>query len=112
MTLLKFYKKNLLGVEGSAAGLKSAIESGKYAVDPVLMPYFQLRMAAAASTRAHEFIAHGVHMPPSATMGSAAFTKGRSLGLQKILKPLDDVGEVPNFFSIYCCKKTEVLNYK
>ena len=106
---VKVLQKNLLGVEGSAAGLKSAIESGKYAVDPVLMPYFQLRMAAAASTRAHEFIAHGVHMPPSATMGSAAFTKGRSLGLQKILKPLDDVGEVPNFLAYIAAKRQKSL---
>ena len=106
---VKVLQKNLLGVEGSAAGLKSAIESGKYAVDPVLMPYFQLRMAAAASTRAHEFIAHGVHMPPSATMGSAAFVKGRSLGLQKILKPLDDVGEVPNFLAYIAAKRQKSL---
>ena len=106
---VKVLQKNLLGVEGSAAGLKSAVESGKYAVDPVLLPYFQLRMAAAASTRAHEFIAHGVHMPPSATMGKASFEKGRSLGLQKILEPLDDMGEVPTFLAYIAAKRQRSL---
>jgi len=106
---VKVLQKNLLGVEGSPAGLKSAIESGKYAVDPVLMPYFQLRMAAAASTRAHEFIAHGVHMPPSAVMGKASFEKGRSLGLQKILEPLDDMGEVPTFLAYIAAKRQKSL---
>ena len=106
---VKVLQKNLLGVEGSAAGLKSAIESGKYAVDPVLMPYFQLRLAAAASTRAHEFIAHGVHMPPGAFMGKAAFEKGRSLGLQKILEPFDNIGEVPNFLAYIAAKRQKSL---
>ena len=106
---VKVLQKELLGVEGSAAGLKSAATSGKFNVDPVLMPYFQLRMAAAASTRAHEFIAHGVHMPPSAMMRQASFVKGKSLGLHTILKPFDDVSEVPNFLAYVAAKRQKAL---
>ena len=106
---IKQLQRDLLGVEGSAAGLKSAIQSGKFAVDPVLLPYFQLRMAAAASTRAHEFIGNGVFFPPSATAAKASFTKGRSLGLQQILKPFDDVGEVPSFLAYVAAKRQKSL---
>ena len=106
---VKILQKELLGVEGSAAGLRGAVESGKYAVDPVLMPYFQLRMAVAASTRAHEFIAKGVHMPPGATMGKASFTKGRSMGLHDILKPFDRVSEVPQFLAYIAAKRQRAL---
>ncbi len=38
---VKILQKNLTGVEGSAAGLKAAVKSGKFKIDPVLMPYFQ-----------------------------------------------------------------------
>ena len=106
---VKILQKSLLGVEGSAAGLKAAIESGKHAVDPVLMPYFQLRMAAAASTRAHEFIVQGVYMPPHAASSSASFTKGRSLGLQQILKPFDDTNQVNSFLMYVSAKRQRSL---
>jgi hypothetical protein len=106
---IKQLQRDLLGVEASAAGLKSAIESSKFAVDPVLLPYFQLRMAAAASTRAHEFIANGIFMPPSATASKASYTKGRSLGLQQILKPFDDMGEVPSFLAYVAAKRQKSL---
>jgi len=106
---VKILQKELLGVEGSAAGLRGAVESGKYAVDPVLMPYFQLRMAVAASTRAHEFLAKGVHMPPSAMMGKASFTKGRSMGLHDILKPFDKLLEVPQFLAYIAAKRQRAL---
>ena len=106
---IKQLQRDLLGVEGSAAGLKNAIQSGKFAVDPVLLPYFQLRMAAAASTRAHEFIGNGVFFPPSATATKASYTKGRSLGLQQILKPFDDIGEVPNFLAYIAAKRQKGL---
>ena len=106
---VKILQKELLGVEGSAAGLKSAIESGKYAVDPVLMPYFQLRMAAAASTRAHGFIAKGIHMPPSAMAAKASFTQGRSIGLHDILKPFDKASEVPQFLAYIAAKRQRSL---
>ena len=66
-------------------------------------------MAAAASTRAHEFIGNGVFFPPSATAAKASFTKGRSLGLQQILKPFDDVGEVPSFLAYVAAKRQKSL---
>ena len=106
---VKILQKELLGVEGSAAGLRAAVESGKHVVDPVLMPYFQLRMAAAASTRAHEFIAKGVHMPPGAMVGKASFTQGRSMGLHDILKPFDTVSEVPQFLAYIAAKRQRSL---
>ena len=106
---VKILQKELLGVEGSAAGLRAAGESGKFAVDPVLMPYFQLRMAAAASTRAHEFIAKGVHMPPGAMMGKASFTKGRSMGLHEILNPFDNAGQVAEFLAYIAAKRQRAL---
>ena len=103
---VKTLQKNILGVEGSAAGLKAAVKSGKFDIDPVLMPYFQLRMAAAASTRAHEFIMKGWYMPPSATAKAASFTKGNSKGLQEIMMPFDDVGQT-NSFLIYAAAKRQ-----
>tara|TARA_R100001594_G_scaffold580_1_gene2209 strand:- start:43 stop:4128 length:4086 start_codon:yes stop_codon:yes gene_type:complete len=106
---VKVLQKELLGVEGSAAGLRAADESGKFVVDPVLMPYFQLRMAAAASTRAHEFIAKGVHMPPGAMMGKASFIKGRSMGLHDILKPFDKVSQVAEFLAYIAAKRQRAL---
>jgi len=106
---VKVLQKELLGVEGSAAGLRGAVESGKHVIDPVLMPYFQLRMAAAASTRAHEFIAKGIHMPPGAMMGKASFAQGRSMGLHGILKPLDKVSQVPEFLAYIAAKRQKSL---
>ena len=106
---VKILQKELLGVEGSAAGLRGAVDSGKHVIDPVLMPYFQLRMAAAASTRAHEFIAKGIHMPPGAMMGKASFAQGRSMGLHEILKPFDKVSQVPEFLAYIAAKRQKSL---
>ena len=103
---VKVLQKNLTGVEGSAAGLKKAVESGKFKVDPVLMPYFQLRMAAAASTRSNDFILNGFYMPPSRLSGEASFIKGRSKGLNELLKPFDDVAET-NSFLLYVMAKRQ-----
>ena len=103
---VKVLQKNLLGVEGSATALKSAVKSGKFKVDPVLMPYFQMRMAAAASTRAHEFIMKGFYMPPSATARSASLIKGNSKGLQEIVLPFDKVNQT-NSFLIYAAAKRQ-----
>ena len=103
---VKILQKNLTGVEGSAAGLKKAVESGKFKVDPVLMPYFQLRMAAAASTRSNDFILNGFYMPPSRLSGEASFIKGRSKGLNELLKPFDDVAET-NSFLLYVMAKRQ-----
>ena len=88
---VKVLQKNLTGVEGSAAGLKAAVKSGKFKVDPVLLPYFQLRMSAAASTRSNDFVLNGFYMPPSRLSGEASFVKGRSKGLNELLKPFDDI---------------------
>jgi len=103
---VKILQKNILGVEGSAAGLKRAVESGKFPIDPVLMPYFQMRMAAAAATRAHEFILHGFYLPPSATSKTASYTKGHSKGLQEIVLPFDKVNQT-NAFLIYAAAKRQ-----
>jgi len=103
---VKTLQKNILGVEGSAAGLKSAVKSGKFDIDPVLMPYFQLRMSAAASTRAHEFLMRGWYMPPSATAKSASYTKGNSKGLQEIIMPFDKVRQT-NSFLLYGAAKRQ-----
>ena len=73
------------------------------------MPYFQLRMVAAASTRAHEFIAKGIHMPPSAMAAKASFTQGRSMGLHDILKPFDKASEVPQFLAYIAAKRQRSL---
>ena len=39
----------------------------------------------------------------------ASYTKGRSLGLQQILKPFDDIGEVPNFLAYIAAKRQKGL---
>ena len=106
---VKVLQKNLTGVEGSAAGLKAAVKSGKFKVDPVLMPYFQLRMAAAASTRSNDFILSGFYMPPSRLSGEASFIKGRSKGLNELLKPFDDVAETNSFLLYVMAKRQKGL---
>jgi hypothetical protein len=106
---VKVLQKNLTGVEGSAAGLKAAVKSGKFKVDPVLMPYFQLRMAAAASTRSNDFILSGFYMPPSRLSGEASFVKGRSKGLNELLKPFDDVAETNSFLLYVMAKRQKGL---
>ena len=70
------------------------------------MPYFQLRMAAAASTRSNDFILNGFYMPPSRLSGEASFIKGRSKGLNELLKPFDDVAET-NSFLLYVMAKRQ-----
>ena len=106
---VKVLQKNLTGVEGSAAGLKKAVQSGKFKVDPVLMPYFQLRMAAAASTRSNDFILSGFYMPPSRLSGEASFTKGRSKGLNELLKPFDKLAENNSFLLYIMAKRQQGL---
>ncbi len=70
------------------------------------MPYFQLRMAAASSTRAHEFIKKGFYMPPSNASGKASYIKGNSKGLNELLNPFDNVSEV-NSFLLYAMAKRQ-----
>ena len=106
---VKVLQKNLTGVEGSAAGLKKAVQSGKFKVDPVLMPYFQLRMAAAASTRSNDFILNGFYMPPSRLSGQASFTKGNSKGLNQLLKPFDELAENNSFLLYVMAKRQQGL---
>ena len=106
---VKVLQKNLTGVEGSAAGLKAAVKSGKFKVDPVLMPYFQLRMAAAASTRSNDFILNGFYMPPSRLSGEASFTKGKSKGLNELLKPFDELSENNSFLLYVMAKRQQGL---
>ena len=106
---VKVLQKNLTGVEGSAAGLKAAVKSGKFKVDPVLLPYFQLRMSAAASTRANDFVLNGFHMPPSRLSGEASFIKGRSKGLNELLKPFDDIAETNSFLLYVMAKRQKGL---
>ena len=106
---VKVLQKNLTGVEGSAAGLKKAVQSGKFKVDPVLMPYFQLRMAAAASTRSNDFILNGFYMPPSRLAGQASFTKGNSKGLNELLKPFDELAENNSFLLYVMAKRQQGL---
>jgi len=106
---VKVLQKNLTGVEGSAAGLKKAVQSGKFKVDPVLMPYFQLRMAAAASTRSNDFILNGFYMPPSRLSGQASFTKGNSKGLNELLKPFDKLAENNSFLLYVMAKRQQGL---
>ena len=70
------------------------------------MPYFQLRMAAAASTRSNDFILNGFYMPPSRLSGKAVYIKGNSKGLNELLKPFDDVAET-NSFLLYAMAKRQ-----
>ena len=86
---VKVLQKELTGVEGDVASLKKLYKSCDFKTDPILEPYFQLRMLAASSTRANAFIMDGVYLPPSATAKSASYLKGKSQGLHKILEPFD-----------------------
>ena len=69
--------------------LRKLYKSGDFKTDPILEPYFQLRMLASSGTRAHNFIMDGVYLPPSALAKSASYIKGKSEGLHKILEPFD-----------------------
>ena len=69
------------------------------------MPYFQLRTAAAASTRSHDFI-NGFYMPPSNASGKASYIKTANKGLNELLKPFDNISEV-NSFLLYAMAKRQ-----
>jgi hypothetical protein len=87
----------MTGVKGDVTQLRKLYKSKDFKVDPILQPYFQLRMLASSGTRAHNFIMDGVYLPPSDFAKSASFKKGKSLGLHKLLEPLDKNNEVNEF---------------
>ncbi len=94
-------------MKGDVTTLKNLYKSGDFKTDPILEPYFQLRMLASSSTRAHNFIMDGVYLPPSATAKSASYLKGKSQGLHKILEPFDKKNEVNEFLGYVASKRME-----
>ena len=107
---VKVLQKELTGVEGDVASLKKLYKSGDFKTDPILEPYFQLRMLAASSTRANSFIMDGVYLPPSATAKSASYLKGKSQGLHKILEPFDKQNEVNEFLGYVAAKRMQAIS--
>ena len=85
--------------------LKKLYKSKNFKVDPILEPYFQLRLLSASSTRAHNFVMDGVYLPPSSVAKSASYIKGKSEGLHNILKPFDDKNEVNQFLNYIAAKR-------
>jgi hypothetical protein len=104
---IKVLQEEMTGVRGDVTQLRKLYKSGDFKVDPILQPYFQLRMLASSGTRAHNFIMGGVYLPPSATAKSASFTKGKSLGLHKMLEPLDKTNEVNEFLNYVAAKRMQ-----
>jgi len=87
--------------------LRKLYKTGDFKTDPILEPYFQLRMLASSGTRAHNFIMEGVYLPPSATARSASYIKGKSQGLHEILDPFDKKNEVDQFLGYVASKRME-----
>jgi hypothetical protein len=70
---VKVLQKEITGVKGDVSDLKKLYKSGDFKTDPILEPYFQLRMLASSGTRAHNFVMDGVYLPPSATAKTASY---------------------------------------
>ena len=87
--------------------LRKLYKSGDFKTDPILEPYFQLRMLASSGTRAHNFIMDGVYLPPSVTTRSASYIKGKSQGLHQILEKFDQKNEVDQFLGYVASKRME-----
>jgi len=102
---IKVLQEEMTGVKGDVTQLRKLYKSKDFKVDPILQPYFQLRMLASSGTRAHNFIMDGVYLPPSDFAKSASFKKGKSLGLHKLLEPLDKNNEVNEFLNYVAAKR-------
>ena len=107
---VKVLQKELTGVEGDVASLKKLYKSGDFKTDPILEPYFQLRMLAASSTRANAFIMDGVYLPPDKLAKSASYIKGKSAGLHEILEPFDKANEVNEFLGYVAAKRMQSIS--
>ena len=116
----KVLQEQISGVKGSVAGLKEAYvlraelpkAKARKQMDPVLNPYFQLRMTAASGQRATEFINDGFYLPPSKNAYDASYIKTNNLGLNQILKQYDDTGEIPIFLQYVAAKRQQsIVNY-
>ena len=114
---IKVLQKEITGVRGDVTDLKKIYTSKKgfidpttkKKVDPILQPYFQLRMLASSGTRAHNFIMDGMYLPPSAIAKSASYKKGKSIGLHQILEPLDKDNEVNEFLNYIASKRIQFI---
>jgi len=107
---VKVLQKEITGVKGDVTDLKRLYKSGDFKTDPILEPYFQLRMLASSGTRAHSFIMDGVYLPPSALAKSASYIKGKSEGLHKILEPFDKKNEVNEFLGYVASKRMQSIS--
>ena len=106
---IKVLQEEMTGIKGDVTALRKLYSSKDFKVDPILQPYFQLRMLASSGTRAHAFIQEGVHLPPSANAKSASYTKGKSIGLHELLDPLDKVNEVNDFLNYVASKRMQAI---
>ena len=104
---VKVLQKEITGVKGDVSDLRKLYKSGDFKTDPILEPYFQLRMLASSGTRAHNFIMDGVYLPPSATAKTASYIKGKSQGIHEILDPFDKKNEVNEFLGYVASKRME-----
>ena len=106
---VKVLQEELTGVKGDVASLKKLYKSNKFKTDPILEPYFQLRMLAASGTRAQSFLTDGVYLPPDANVRMASYIKGKSEGLHKILLPFDKKNEVNEFLGYVASKRMQAI---
>ena len=106
---IKVLQEEMTGIKGDVTALRKLYSSKDFKVDPILQPYFQLRMLASSGTRAHGFIQEGVYLPPSANAKNASFTKGKSIGLHELLDPLDKVNEVNEFLNYVASKRMQAI---
>ena len=104
---VKVLQKEITGVGGDVTSLKKLYKAGDFKTDPILEPYFQLRMLASSGTRAHNFVMEGIHLPPSASAKTASYIKGRSQGIHQILEPFDKQNEVNEFLGYVASKRME-----
>ena len=106
---VKVLQKEITGVKGDVTDLKKLYKSGDFKTDPILEPYFQLRMLASSGTRAHNFIMEGVYLPPSTNAKMASYVKGKSQGLHQILEPFDKQNEVNEFLGYVASKRMQAI---
>ena len=123
----KVLQEEFEGIGGSVADLKKAYydrgklpkkildKRGRVAKkfqDPISNPYFMLRLTAASATKANEYIMSGYYRRPALYSANMSPQKTGKPGLNQVLKPFDETGEIPIFLQYAGAKRQRaIVNY-
>ena len=120
----KVLQEEFEGIGGSVADLKKAYyDRGKLPKkildkrgrvskkfqDPISNPYFMLRLTAASATKANEYIMSGFYRRPALYSADMSPKKTDNPGLNQVLKPFDETGEIPIFLQYAAAKRQRAI---